>query len=68
MPTLKYDYFVNKLPSWIYLHARYELSRGTLGRNHLPNVFASVCAQLLSYPSPVLSFSNADTSGSFRLA
>jgi len=49
--------FYDKLPPWIYLHASYDSSRGTPGRNHLPNVFVSVCAQLLSNPSSVFSFS-----------
>lgn len=60
--------FHDELPPWIYLCDSYESSRGTLGRTHLPNVFLSVFAQLLSNPSSVFSFIQADTSCSFHLA
>lgn len=58
----------DKLPPRIYLHASYESSRGTQGRHHLPNVFVSVFAQLLSNPSSVFCFIMSDTSCSFHLA
>lgn len=51
--------FHDKLPPCIYLHASHELWRGTPGRNHLPNVFVSVCAQLLCNPFPIFSLIKA---------